>query len=199
MKYKSNRYLLNPLGCFLGILFVLSMVTSCNNDDGSSDGSGSSSNPEILAFAEPDECFCGIGAEDNGPITDSAAGDCSDLTPEPPFSRCIPKTTYSYVWSLTKIGRYLWFGSVANAACLIGGGSSTFTFTGELPEPTLDGDPPSEFEPGDRLRHVCEYGESRVASTKPSIVFGDHRTPRIYYYDTSNDVLTVRSVDNCEG
>ena len=47
MKYKSNRYLLNPLGCFLGILFVLSMVTSCNNDDESSDGSGSSSDPEI--------------------------------------------------------------------------------------------------------------------------------------------------------
>ena len=142
MKYKSNRYLLNPLGCFLGILFVLSMVTSCNNDDdGSSNGSGSSSNPEVLAFAEPDECFCGIGAEDNGPISDSAAGDCSDLTPsftfEPPLTECIPKTTYSYVWSLTKIGRDLWFGTVANADCLIGGDSSTFTFTGELPEPTL--------------------------------------------------------------
>ncbi|MDA2921273.1 hypothetical protein MYX76_17575, partial [Desulfobacterota bacterium AH_259_B03_O07] len=198
MKYKSNRYLLNSLGCFLGILFVLSMVTSCNNDDGSSDGSGSSSNPEILAFAEPDECFCGIGAEDNGPITDSVAGDCSDLTPEPPLTECIPKTTYGYVWSLTKIGGHLWFGTVANTDCLIGGGASRFTFTGELPVPFFnEGHGP--IEPGAPLRNACEFGESHVASTKPSIVFGDHRTPRIYSYDTSNDVLTVRSVDNCEG
>ncbi|MDA2921533.1 hypothetical protein MYX76_18910, partial [Desulfobacterota bacterium AH_259_B03_O07] len=113
---------------------------------------------------------------------------CSDLTPEPPLTECIPKTTDLYIWSLTKIGRHVWFGTLVNAGCLIASGASRFTFTGELPEPFFNsGDAPSEIEPGDRLRGVCEYGESPVASTKPSNVFGDHRTPRIYSYDTSND------------
>src|SRR3990172_615639 len=36
---------------------------------------------EHEAKAADDECFCGIGDSNNGPISNSVAGDCSDLSP----------------------------------------------------------------------------------------------------------------------
>ncbi|HZX13456.1 MAG TPA: hypothetical protein VFF49_03560, partial [Thermodesulfobacteriota bacterium] len=36
---------------------------------------------EHEAKAVANECFCGIGDSNNGPISNSVTGDCSDLTP----------------------------------------------------------------------------------------------------------------------
>ncbi len=62
---------------------------------------------DLLAKAEPDECYDGLGGQ--------------SLVPEPDGS-CpvgIPKTNQAYVWGLTHATDALWFGTVANTHCLV--------------------------------------------------------------------------------
>ena len=63
---------------------------------------------DLLAKAEPDECFNGIRA-------------LGDLTPPvvPPCSEGQPKVNQAYVWGLTLAGSNLWFGTAANVHCLV--------------------------------------------------------------------------------
>jgi hypothetical protein len=70
-----------------GIVLMTSILLLISSSSCGSDGDGSSNDAsalvrELLAKSEPDECFCGIGFEDSGPINNSVTGDCSDLTPE---------------------------------------------------------------------------------------------------------------------
>lgn len=57
----------------------------------------------LLAKAEPDECFRGIG--DSPPLGPACAG--------------TPKTNEAYVWGLAQAGRNLWLGSAPNVHCLV--------------------------------------------------------------------------------
>ncbi len=176
------------LTTFMGLLFVFAISTACNDQggDGSNDGDSSSSEIETLAKAQPDECFCGIGAGDNGPISSSATGDCTDLTPAPPLTECVSKTDQSYIWALTKLGKDVWFGTLANSLCVAG---SVIQSTVEI------GAQASGLE--DIV--ACEYGESKVASAKPDPELGDHRSPQIKIYDSGTGIIQDVSVDNCAG
>ena len=164
----------------VGLLLLVLFASSCNQD-----GDGSSNDAalvlELLAKAEPDECFCGIGAEDNGPISNSATGDCSDLSPEEPLTVCVPKISQSYVWAIAKIGTRVWFGTLPNAICVVS--STQFT----IADPELN------------ELYVCEYEESYVASSKPDPLFGDHRTSQIEVFDTGDGSIQDVSVADCDG
>jgi hypothetical protein len=59
---------------------------------------------EVLARAEADECFAGIGV---------------DYPPGPPCAEGVPKVNQAYVWGLTRSGDGLWFGTAANVECLV--------------------------------------------------------------------------------
>ena len=86
---------------------------------------------DLVAEAEPDQCFIDIG--DSIAIGDD--GSCADAG--------TPKTNQAYVWSLTSTGDDLWFGTGANVNCLVGGVYLDTT------EPNLVDD-----------NYVCEYGSS---------------------------------------
>jgi hypothetical protein len=180
---KGSYIYLSIVATSIGLTFLVFTLLSCNDDGSVGNGNGSSSAEELLAKSEPDECFCGIGAEDNGPISNSATGDCSDLTPEEPLTVCLPKRNYSYIWGLTKIGSQIWFGTLQNTLCVFGSGFN----------PLLQQEP----ELGDNA--VCEYQESYLASMKPLPILGDLRTPKIMVYDTQTGLTQEISVDNCEG
>ena len=120
---------------------------------------------QLLAQAIPDECFNGIG-EDYPPIN--------------PDGTCLqgqPKTNQSYIWGLTEESGKLWFGTLANAGCIldgVGGG-----------------------QPTDRDGVLaCEFGQSQYARTYPSIPdsLGDWRPPRIYSYDLATGELVDHTV-----
>ena len=60
----------------------------------------------MLAKAQPDECFAGIGV-------DYPAG--------PPCASGVPKTNEGYIWGLAQSKDSLWFGTGANVQCLVNG------------------------------------------------------------------------------
>jgi hypothetical protein len=66
----------------------------------------------LLARAQPDECFGGIGA-DYVPFN----GSC-------PAGR-VPKINQSYVWGMVQTGNDVWFGTAASPQCLIGATDSS--------------------------------------------------------------------------
>lgn len=114
---------------------------------------------DLLAKAEPDECFYGISdpRNDYAPYTLDIAA-CRE-------SEGRPKANAAYVWGLVKSGDNLWFGTIANTLCLVIGGLV------EAPAP---------FETDSC---VCEFGESRFSPPLPPPL-GDWRPPRIFVYNT---------------
>lgn len=86
---------------------VFAAATSPSFNDGLSDratrapGAFTST---LLAKAQPDECFAGIGV---------------NYPPGPPCSSGIPKVNQAYVWGLTQAGKDLWFGTAPNVHCLV--------------------------------------------------------------------------------
>ena len=63
---------------------------------------------ELLAKAEPDECFNGIGVV----VTDTLP-DCDNGQ---------PKVNESYIWGMTDYAETIWFGTASNVHCLVIGG-----------------------------------------------------------------------------
>jgi hypothetical protein len=61
---------------------------------------------KLLAKAQPDECFNGIGVP--YPVG-------------PPCAEGQAKVSQAYVWGLTKVGNDVWFGTGANVNCLVSG------------------------------------------------------------------------------
>lgn len=61
---------------------------------------------KLLAKAQPDECFDGIG---------------NPYPPGPPCASGAPKVNQAYVWGLTKVADTLWFGTAPNVHCLVFG------------------------------------------------------------------------------
>lgn len=120
----------------------------------------------VLAKAEPDECFAGIG---NCPYGEpDKHGRCQDG---------VPKVNEAYVWGLTKSGDNIWFGTAPNVHCLVIGG-----FLGMTGPIQTDS-------------YVCEFGDSCVAKDIPALpaAIGDWRPPNIYTYDTKTKKLVVKS------
>ncbi len=62
---------------------------------------------ELLAKAEPDECFNGIGVPYSGTVPLCEYG--------------MPKVNQAYVWGLAKAPEDLWFGTAPNTHCLVYG------------------------------------------------------------------------------
>jgi hypothetical protein len=117
---------------------------------------------QLLAQAPPDECFGGLGV-DYPPL--SADGTCE-------LGK--PKYNQSYIWGLTERSGKLWFGTMANAACILDGMAG-----GEAMATGL---------------FACEFGMSQVVRDHPAIPppLGDWRMPRIYSWDLATGELVNR-------
>lgn len=109
---------------------------------------------ELLAKAQPDECFHGVGE----PYT------------SPPCASGKPKTNQAYLWSMTASDQSLWFGTAANPLC--GAGAKAETGVNALP---IVG------EPRAGPLWVCEKQASSFAPPNP-LVSPDWRSPRIFRF-----------------
>lgn len=104
---------------------------------------------ERLAKAEVDECYEGEGVPSTLPVDGTCATGRA-------------KTNQAYVWGLTRSGRTIWFGTIANTLCQVLGG-----FLG------IEGTPANDY-------WVCEG------------LRADFRPPHIYSYDLDSESLTLR-------
>ena len=87
------------------VLVAISFVVFCI---AFSSPAGAAETWEVIAKASPDECFFGVGSDENQyPMTDLC---------EPPGQ---PKTNEAYVWGLTKFGNNIFFGTGPNIHCLV--------------------------------------------------------------------------------
>lgn len=110
---------------------------------------------EVLAKAQPDECYYGIGDDRN---TYNPMGvECDDCEPDGQA-----KVNQAYVWGLTKSDKDIWFGTGPNVHCLVIGG-----FLGSTG--------PQETE-----SYACEFGESKFDQFGATL--GDFRPPRMFHY-----------------
>lgn len=73
-----------------------------------SDGSSNVYTHELLAKAQPDECYSGIGVPVTGTLPDCEGGQ--------------PKVNQAYVWGMTDYANTIWFGTAPNVHCLVMGG-----------------------------------------------------------------------------
>jgi hypothetical protein len=121
---------------------------------------------ELIGQAKADECFVDIGVDYPPMNTD---GTC-------PAGK--PKTNESYVWGLTEQSGKLWFGTMANAACLLDGHDGAGPTVSNL--------------------FACEYGMSQYARTFPTIpdALGDWRPPSIYMFDLATNTLAERPMQD---
>jgi len=123
---------------------------------------------ELLAKAEPDECFFGIGDERN-------SYDPGLELPCPEGATA--KVNQAYVWGLAKSGDNIWFGTVSNVHCLVIG-----SYLGVIS--------PSAYTPW-----VCEFGQGRFQSGLLPEFIRDWRPPRLFVYDTGTGTLTEKTDD----
>lgn len=130
---------------------------------------------ELVARAEVDECFNGIGEPYvSGP-------DCEWYEK--------PKANQSYLWGLTRADDTLWFGTAANMLCLVRAFSSYSADGGGGLGELL-----SSVSPYQNDLWLCEYDEglypeTEMITTVPD-VFSDYRPPQIYTYDIQTRALT---------
>ncbi|MDY6853752.1 MAG: hypothetical protein SWO11_03435 [Thermodesulfobacteriota bacterium] len=138
----------------------------------------------LLARAEPDECYAGIGVDyPSGPPCPSGS---------------VEKVNQAYVWGLTQEGDNLWFGTGANVEC-----GTVGAVLGDILCKT-------EFlglcAPYETNSYVCEFGHSQIARENPLVTAsnGDWRPPKIYQYILSTGELIDRTpndpmIDLCKG
>lgn len=126
----------------------------------------------LLAKAEPDECFVGMGEENIYPF-DFSAAECTGR----------PKANESYVFGLTRAGDTLWFGSAPNMGCLVYGTIAEQGIPGGLIELQTN------FS-------VCEYAAGGYGddNSLPDHL-ADWRPPSIYTYDLTLGELTKIEID----
>ena len=129
---------------------------------------------ELLAKAQPDECFVGIGGPNTYPF-DFESDVCTDG---------VPKVNQSYVWGLAEADEDLWFGTVSNMICLVVGTIADLA-------PMID------VPPMQSRSWVCEYGASQFGAAHglPDGL-GDWRPPEVYVYDTQTEVLANKTPDD---
>ena len=113
---------------------------------------------ELLAKAQQDECFNGIGQPAGPGVPPCTEGGAS-------------KVNQSYVFGLAQADSKLWFGTSANQFCTVVG---SFLATLVGPENL----PPMLFD-----SMVCEFGMN-VENQGVSPALGDWRLPQVWMYDT---------------
>mgnify|MGYP006280769657 CR=1 FL=1 len=129
---------------------------------------------ELLARAEIDECYNGIGE----PFKEG--GDCGRYEQ--------PKANQAYLWGLTKADDKLWFGTAANMLCLVRA-YSAYKQNGRV-------------SPYENNLWLCEYQSGQYPRTEMNRpvpeIFGDYRPPEIYTYDLASRTLTNKTdlIDN---
>jgi hypothetical protein len=129
----------------------------------------------LLAKADPDECYTGVG---------------NPYPAGPPCSEGIPKVNQTYVWGMAKSGDDLWFGTGANVSCMaMAGINITFPapketssyvcefgesqFSPPFPLPPQDGDwrPPKIYVYNTRTNTLtdktptCSLADCRINTT----------------------------------
>jgi hypothetical protein len=132
---------------------------------------------EVLAKAQPDECFQGVGNPANlshalgflanypGDLNDNQKADCLAMEIAEYATvngHAQPKVNQAYVWGLTRHRQELWFGTVANTHCLVISGFL------QVADPSLNSS------------WVCEGAESVLRDTRP---------PRAFSYDVRANTL----------
>lgn len=126
----------------------------------------------LLAKAQPDECYYGIGNPNNIFPFDFESGDCPDLDPHNPP---IAKINEGYPWGMAEDADtgYIYWGTGSNVQCLVPGG--------------LVGIPGGALPSIETFSYVCEFSESQAPTPAPNLVIpgglGDYRAPRFYYID----------------
>ena len=122
---------------------------------------------QLLWQVAPDECFNGIGV------------DYPAINPDGTCPVGQPKATQSYIWGLTEANGKLWFGTLADALCLVSGNRTS-------PTPSLNS------------KGVCEYAMAEQVRDNPGFpaFFGDWRPPHIYTWDLATGVLVDQQVNS---
>lgn len=128
--------------------------------------------PASAAVADYEITLLGKAAPD-----ECFAGIGKPYPPGPPCARGQAKVNQGYVWGMARAGGRVWFGTGANAQCLTSGSS-----LGET-TPVANDD------------FVCEYGESRLARSRPLVpdALGDARPPEVWVYDEQAGSLTEKT------
>ncbi len=103
--FRTSRWRLLPALAALLLVPGLAVPGPAAGAGGTA-GPGSLYPYRLLAKAQPDECFNGIGAP---------------YPPGPPCATGKPKVNQSYVWGLTQVHDHVWFGTGANVQCLVDG------------------------------------------------------------------------------
>ncbi len=149
---------------------LLEAQTSCEDDFEfvGSDWNHYFYDAELLAKAQPDECFFGIGDGNNiWPFP----GDCNDCY----ALGGTPKVNQAYVWGLTKSGDNLWFGTAPNVHCMVMG-----AYLGSTSPVITDS-------------YVCEFGSSQLVPPLPPEL-GDARPPDFFVYNIVTKTLTKKNL-----
>ncbi len=144
------------------------------NNPESTEPDGWSYDTEMLAKAEPDECYKGIGENNIYPF-DFGSQVCTGGK---------PKVNESYVFGLTKSGKNLWFGTAPNMGCLVYGAIAEQGIPGGL----------FAFETD---LWVCEYGEGlygKAHGLPPGT--GDWRPPSVYVFNTHTNILEQKIIND---
>jgi hypothetical protein len=117
---------------------------------------------QVLAKAEPDECFYRVGDSRNT-FDPGLELPC----PEPATA----KVNQAYVWGMAKSEEYLWFGTGPNVLCLVMGNYFNAS------------------EGRARSPYVCEYGDSQFLPGVLPAQVGDWRPPLLYSYNLKDGAL----------
>ncbi|BDI05282.1 hypothetical protein [Sphaerotilus microaerophilus] len=129
------------------------------------DGDLDKTNPyqaRVLAKAQPDECFGGVGAT----YEPYAAPGCT--------APRVPKVNQAYVWGLAKTDTHLWIGTAPNVNCLVEGTYLSLT------------------TPYQTASWACEFGSSGYrAMYAPALpaALGDWRPSRIHRHSLKDGSL----------
>jgi hypothetical protein len=113
---------------------------------------------QLLAKAQPDECFAGLGVP---------------YPPGPPCAQGQPKVDQAYVWGLTQVGNHVWFGTGANVNCLVTG------FTIEVVKPILNDDYVCEYGESQVAKANPDLPASLGDQRPPEVFYYDTRSRRL--------------------
>jgi len=162
------------MGLVISLSSLVQAQTGCEDFEfASSDWNHYVYDAELLAKAQPDECFFGIG-------------DGNNIWPFPGFppldwdANCIgcggqPKVNQAYVWGLAKSGDDVWFGTASNVHCMVMG----FYLQSTTPVITDS--------------YACEFGASQLVPPLPPEL-GDARPPDLFVYNTVTKTLTKKNL-----
>lgn len=132
-------------------------------------------NTEVLAKAQPDEDYFGVG----NPL--------NNYDPSLKSFNGTPKVNQAYVWGLTQAGNKLWFGTAPNVHCLVSGGYMGIDLAHETDCWT------------------CEFGETgyknpvlQAMSVDIPGIIGDWRPSRIFMYDLDSKSLTEKTPSSAQ-